>query len=77
MLPKKIGSYKIVRTYIYPHVSAVNRMATRRLALSFSRGYTYISKIKDTNSYHLDKLKIVGKKVLGVLRNLTDKVRLT
>ena len=75
-LPLYVSRGEILH-FKHPRVSAVNGMATRRLGLGFSRGYSYISKIKDTTSHHLDKLKIVGRKLLSVLRSLTEKVRPT
>ena len=75
-LPLYVSRDEILH-FKHPRVSAVNGMATRRLGLGFSRGYSYISKIKDTTSHHLDKLKIVGRKLLSVLRSLTEKVRPT
>ena len=70
-------SWDEILHFTHPHVSAVNGMATRRLGLRFSRGYSYIIKIKDTTSHHLDKLKIVGRKLLSVLRSLTETLRPT
>ena len=75
-LPLYVSRDEILH-FKHPRVSAVNGMATRRLGLGFSRGYSYISKIKDTTSHHLDKLKIVDRKLLSVLRSLTEKVRPT
>ena len=75
-LPLYVSRDEILH-FTHPRVSAVNGTATQRLGLGFSRGYSYISKIKDTTSHHLDKLKIVGRKLLSVLRSLTEKVRPT
>ena len=75
-LPLYVSRDEILH-FTHPHVSAVNGMATRRLGLRFSRGYSYIIKIKDTTSHHLDKLKIVARKLLSVLRSLTENLRPT
>ena len=75
-LPLYVSRDEILH-FTHPRVSAVNGTATQRLGLGFSRGYSYISKIKDTNSHHLDKLKIVGRKLLSVLRSLTETLRPT